>query len=131
MNSSNPHPKWWQLYLIFLLLIVLFLMDHRLKISTRGHEVAQLGIILAVYGLIYGWVKANSRAISRMDQEQYYRTVRVIQIPPLQLPEVNEKRRSILQLPSTEVNGILSDTFDMETTDFLAIDSASKEVNKE
>ena len=122
MSSQNARPKWWLLYLIFLLLIVFFVFDHQLKASTRGHEVVQLGIILLVYGLIYWWLKANSRAISRMDQ-QYYGKSRVIQTPVSQFIDVDNEKRSILQLPHSEVRGMLSDTFE--------IDQVSQQVNKE
>ncbi len=133
MLPSNKNPKWWQIYLTFPLLIALFLLDHRLKISTRGHEAVQLGIILFVYGLIYGWIKANSRAISRMDQRQYHGKFRVVQILPSQLSEVNDERQPMSQLPNSEVKGMLSDTFEMDTIDakLLPIDNISEESNKE
>ncbi len=73
MTSPKISPKWWQLYLSFPLLIALFVMDHRLKISTPGHEAVQIGIILLVYGCIHFWLKANARALSGMDQRQIHR----------------------------------------------------------
>ncbi|SRR6266498_1528378 len=133
MLPSNKNPKWWQIYLTFPLLIALFLLDHRLKISTRGHEAVQIGIILLVYGLISWWIKANSRAISRMDQNQYYGKFRVVQIPPMQISEVNNERHFMSQLPNSEIKGMLSDTFEMDTIDakLLPIDNISEESNEE
>ncbi len=122
MNSSNARPKWWQLYLTFPLLIALFVFEHRLNITTHEHEAIQIGIILLVYGLIYWWIKANSRAISRMDQG-YYGRIRIVQIPPLQIYEPNDEKYPMLELPNSEVRGMLSDTFE--------IDQVSQEVNKE
>jgi hypothetical protein len=127
MRSQNSHPHWWLLYLTFPLLIVLFVLEHRLKISTRGHEAVQLGIILVVYGLIYWWIKANARAISRMDQRQYRGRVTVIDIPASPLSQANEERGRLIQLPNSEVKGMLSNTFEMEIT----IDEASQKMNKE
>ena len=134
MSSFNSRPKWWQLYLTFPLLIALFVMDHRLKISTGGHEAVQIGIILLVYGLIYGWLKANSVALSRMDRRQYYGKVMVVQIPSYEMPDANHSHRPMLQLPNSEIKGMLSDTFEMDNTidaKLLPIDSMSQEVNKE
>lgn len=118
MLSKNNHPKWWQLYLTFPLLIALFVMDSRFKISTRGHQAVQIVIILFVYGLIHFWLKANRSALSRMDQEQYSSpTFRVVRIPPAELSESHGGRRSILQLSDSEIKGLLSDTMDMSYID--------------
>src|SRR5689334_15265368 len=121
--AHHPRPKWWQMYLTLPLLVALFSMDHRLKISTREHEAVQIGIILLVYGLIYWWIKANSRAIAQMDQ-QYYGRIRVVQIPPYQLSKANDERHPLFQLPNSEVKGMLSNTFEMNTIDaeFLPVD---------
>jgi hypothetical protein len=127
MRSQNARPQWWLLYLTFPLLIVLFVLEHHLQISTRGHEALQLGIILLVYGLIYGWIKANARAISRMDQGQYRGRVTVIDIPAPSLSQANEEIGRLVQLPSSEVKGMLSNTFEMEIT----TDEVSQKMNKE
>ena len=133
MISSNNHPKWWHIYLTFPLLIALFVLDHRLEISTPGHEVVQIGIILLVYGLIYWWLRANSRVISRIDRQKYYGSVMVIPIPPAQLPEAKVEKRPILQLPNSEIKGTLSNTFEMNFVDADSVpaDKASQEMNKE
>jgi hypothetical protein len=68
---AETGPKWWELYLTFPLLIVLFMLDAHLKISTRGHQVVQIGIILLVYGLIYIWVNANASALLKMDRSEH------------------------------------------------------------
>jgi hypothetical protein len=132
MRSPNAGPKWWQVYLTFPLLIALFILDHQLKISPREHQVLQIGIVLVVYGLISWWIKANSRAISRMDQ-QYYGKFRVVQIPPSQIIEASNERHPMLQLPDSELKGMLSDTFEMDCPDVddLSIDDISQEIKKE
>ena len=133
MNSSNTRPRWWQLYLTFPSLIALFVLDHQLKISTRGHQAVQIAIVVLVYGLIHLWLKANARALSGMDQRQYYGTFKVIQIPPYRISSTDNDQQPMLQLPDSEIKGILSDTFDMNTIDttLLPIDDVSEEVNKE
>ncbi len=127
MISSNSRPKWWQLYLVFPILIALFIFDHRLKISTRGHEVVQLGILLVVYGLIYWWLKANSSALSRMDQQNYSRVI------VLQVPNEDDRNHSLFQIPNSEIKGVLSNTFEMDTVDakLLPIETIPEELKKE
>ena len=117
MFSSNACPKWWQVYLTLPLLVGLFAVDSRLKISTRGHQVVQIGIILLVYGLIHVWLKANTGALSRMDREQNYRRIRVVRVPLSQLPESSNENSLRLQLQNSESKGLLSDTFEMDTID--------------
>lgn len=113
MSSTNIRPRWWQLYLTFPLLIVLFVVDSRLKLSTRGHQALQIGIVVLVYGLIHIWLKANARALSYMDQQQMQGTFKVIRIPFDQA--TSEKK--LFHFPTSEVKGVLSDTFEMDVID--------------
>ena len=135
MSSNYARPKWWQIYLTFPLLIALFAVDNRLKLSVRGHQAMQIGIILLVYGLIYLWMKANAKVLSEMDRARYGGWVRVIQIPPYQLSDTNNvnKKHPMLQLPDSELKGILSDTFEMDYVDaqFLPVDEATQDLKKE
>lgn len=129
MKSTKQSPKWWQLYLTFPFLFVLFAMDGRLKLSSRGHQIVQIGIILLVYGVIYIWLRVNARALSGMDQQQYGGTFRVIKILPYQMSATQNGEQPILQLPDSEIKGVLSDTFEMDCIDaeFLPVKSISKE----
>ena len=119
MSTKYARPKWWQVYLTFPLLIALFAVDSRLKLSTRGHQAIQIGIVLIVYGLIHVWLKANARALSAMDQMQPTGKVRVIKIEPHELPimDYEYKPRAMLQLLDSEIKGTLSDTFEMDSID--------------
>ena len=117
MLRSNVRPKWWQLYLTLPLLVALFLVDSRLKISTRGHQAVQIAIVLLVYSLVQLWVKSNARALSGSGPEQGYPEIRVIRIPTAQLPESNGESHQMLQLPESELRGVLSDTFEMDIID--------------
>jgi hypothetical protein len=121
MFKSNLRPKWWQLYLTFPLLIILFTVDGRLKISTRGHQAVQIGIVLLVFGLIHLWVKANSSALLHMDQEKYSGSITVIQIPAYQETELDMETHSKLEFPVSEIKGVLSDTFEMDYIDVRSV----------
>jgi hypothetical protein len=114
--SSSPHPKWWQLYLTFPLLIALFLLDSRLRLSTHGHQAVQVGIVLLVYGLIHLWLKANRSALNE-PQGQPITIYRVIEIPPAGSPEWGEAKESIVQLSDSEIHGLLGDNMEMSSTE--------------
>jgi hypothetical protein len=133
MSTNDVRPKWWQVYLTFPLLIALFMVDHRLKFSARGHQVVQIGIILLVYGLIQLWLKANARALSNMDQRQFEGTVIVTRVPSHQLSDAKNNKRPMFQLTTSEIKGTLSDTFEMDYIDaeFFSVDEAPQELNKE
>jgi hypothetical protein len=135
MSANYARPKWWQVYFTVPLLIVLFALDIRLKLSVRGHQVVQIGILILVYGLIHLWIKANAKALSEMDQLRYGGWVRVIKIPPYQLPDMNveNNKRPMLQLPDSELKGMLSDTFEMDYVDaeFLPVEEVTQDLKKE
>jgi hypothetical protein len=130
-SSEDIRPKWWQLYLTFPLLIALFVVENRLKISARGHQAVQLGILLIIYGLVHLWLKANAAALSKMDRIQNHATFTVIQIPPSQLSE--KDKRPVFYLLDSEIKGMLSDTFELDYIDAeaLPIDEVSQELKKE
>jgi hypothetical protein len=135
MDTSNLHPKWWQLYLTFPLLIALFVLDARLKISVRGHQAVQIGIVLLCFGLIHMWLQANASALSKMDQRQAQGRISVIRISISQLPGANADadERPLFELPASEIKGVLSDTFDVEYIDAeaLPIDEVPDKLKKE
>ena len=133
MSTNNAHPKWWQVYLTVPLIIALFLLDSRLNFSERGHLVMQIGILLLTYGLIHLWLKANSTALSEMDQRQFHSTFTVIRIPPYQISDANNSKRPIFQLPASEIKGILSDTFEMDYIDakFIPMDEIVENLQKD
>jgi hypothetical protein len=133
MNTNTTRPKWWQVYLTFPLLIALFILDSRLKLSERGHVAVQIGILLFVYGLIHIWLKSNAAALSNMDQRQFHGTVIVTRIPLRQLPEPKNDKRPMFQFLNSEIKGTLSDTFEMDYIDAesFPVDEVPQELNKE
>ena len=128
MSPSSLRPKWWQLYLAFPLLIALFVLDGRLRISTRGHEAVQIGIVLLVYGLISLWIKANGKALSNMDKKYPSATFRTYRIHPVSLPETKDEKNSIIR-----IYGVLGTTFEIDYSDMepFGADDRSQELNKD
>jgi len=133
MSTNHARPKWWQLYLILPLFIALFAIDTRLELSTRGHQIIQIGAVLFIYGLVHVWLKANARALSAMDQEQFDGRVIVTRLQPHQLSSTDNMRRPMFQLPDSEIKGTLSQTFEMDYIDVKSfpIDQVPQELNKE
>ena len=131
MSSNITRPKWWQLYLTFPLLIALFIVDNRLKLSARGHQALQIGITLLLYGLIRLWLKANEAALS--DYRQYREIVIVSKTHVYKLENTHNESRPVYQLQNPEINGVLSDTFEMDYIDaeFFSVDESSQESKKE
>ncbi len=113
MYTKNARPKWWQVYLTFPLLIALFVLDSRLKLTVHEHEGVQIGIVLLIYGLIHIWIKANSRALTGSYNWKSYRGVTVIQIPP----DGFSRHAESFHFPHSEVHGVLDDTFELEVID--------------
>ena len=126
---QDVRPKWWQLYLTLPLLIGLFMVDFRLNLSARGHQIAQLGILLFVYWLVHLWLKANQAALGRAEDTQNPVIITFIQTA---LP--NERRsQPLFHLPDSEIKGLLNNTFEMDIIDaeFLPMEEASQKLNKE
>jgi hypothetical protein len=130
---NDIRPKWWQLYLTFPLLIVLFLVESRLKLSSRGHQVMQIGILLLVYALVHLWLKANSSALSQIDRKQNRGRITVIEIPPYRMSDRDKEKHFLVQFPDSEIKGVLDDTYQMEYIDAesFRVDKVSQELEKE
>lgn len=119
MYSSNSRPRWWQLYLTFPILIGLFVADSRIKLTTFGHQVVQVGIVVFIYWVISRWLKSNASALSHMDRADNSPTFRVIRVPVYTSPK--ESKQPLIQLPDSEIKGVLSDTFEMDYIDAKAL----------
>jgi hypothetical protein len=59
--SKYPPPVCWVLYALVPLLAGLFVVEHRASLSPTGHRVAQVGIVLLIYGLVWLWLRAHVR----------------------------------------------------------------------
>ena len=131
MKPIESKPRWWPLYLAFPILIALFMVDARLKLSTRGHEAVQIGIVVLIYALIHLWLQRNEKALSEMDRERSQGTVRVIFIPSLATDTDHEKRSAFKR--TLEVKGVLEDTFEMDYIDAesFSVEDVSQPAHKE
>ncbi len=63
MPNNNTRPKWRFLNLIVALAVGLLALDAHAHLSQLGHEAAEIGIVLVVFGLIGLWLHSNAEAI--------------------------------------------------------------------
>ena len=61
--QNNTRPKWRLLNLIVILAFGLLALDAHAHFSQAGHEAAEIGIVLVIFGLIGVWLHANADAI--------------------------------------------------------------------
>ncbi len=117
MSNRRPKPKWWQLYLTLPLLGGLFLLDTRLQVSTGGHEAVQLGSLALEFLLVQAWLRANSKSLNYMDEEEFSRTIHVIEIPPLEPDKLHEEAYPALPEAPIQIKGVLGNAFEMDYID--------------
>jgi len=81
MYGKKQRPSWWLLYLSLPMMIGLFLIEMHLSLSDTGHRLAELIIILVVYGSISLWLKANTGALIQEDLERWRAALRTDSSP--------------------------------------------------
>jgi hypothetical protein len=64
---SAAQPKWWRLYAIFVLMLVLLVAEHELPLTVASHQALQIGIILIAYGLVHFWLRANAVTLTEAE----------------------------------------------------------------
>jgi hypothetical protein len=70
--SQYHRPGWWVLYALVPLLAGLFVVEHRASLSPTGHSLAQVGIVLLIYGLVWLWLWANRLRLLWSDRGTSY-----------------------------------------------------------
>ncbi len=91
MRVKRHRPSWWLLYLSLPAFLGLYLVEMRLPLSEGGRRLAELFILLIVYGGIFLWQNANRGAILEEDrleqQAEQSRYLRQISLPRPAPPE--------------------------------------------
>lgn len=78
-------PAWWLLDGLVLLLVGLLFGIHWLHLATGIETLVQIFLILAFYGLVMFWLRANEAAIAREDREKTKRRAISSQLPLTQI----------------------------------------------
>ncbi len=69
--SSNKNPAWWLLYIIVLILLGLLRLEWDAPLSLLDHKLAELMIIMMMFGSVMLWLKWDESAIINQDRERY------------------------------------------------------------
>jgi hypothetical protein len=69
--KRDRKPRWKILNLIVLLVLGSLILETSLHLTPLGHKITLFLLVIAVYGLIGGWVKANTAALEDLDAEKY------------------------------------------------------------
>lgn len=122
MSSKKRHPQWWQLYLGLPLLVGLFWPEMQLALTATENVIAQLGILFLIFGFMQWWMHANRSALMGLDEEEGKWEFRVYQVPPASFRtlddiELHPKARPLLQIPAAGIKGVLSDTFEWDSSE--------------
>ena len=69
MLRTPRKPGWWMLYVLVPLMGGLLALEHGAPLSPRGHQYAQVGIVLFIYGLVWLWVSTRALAHDGQDEQ--------------------------------------------------------------
>jgi hypothetical protein len=68
MAHKQPRPAWWMLYGLVPVMSGLLLLESRASLSSGGHTVVQIGIVLFSYGVVWLWLRVNGLWLMWSDQ---------------------------------------------------------------
>jgi hypothetical protein len=102
MSDEDPKPKWWRLYAILPLALLLLLLESQLSLPPAGHQLAQTGIAIGVVGLMAMWVVSNAYAL--LCEEEGKRPLEIMTLP------ANADLRRKLQRDPARPAYVISDT---------------------
>jgi hypothetical protein len=95
-------------------------LQRRLPLPESGHRVAQIAIVLTVFGLIYFWLRANAMALRDADWERERLTITATELQPSWPPQASLEPGNGRQpmfprsVPEAGLRHTLGDTFELE-----------------
>ncbi len=81
-------PKWWRLYLLFVLFVGAGLGEAQLPLPEIAHRVIEVGLVVGLYFLAVRWLKANEVAMLHESMRQHRDVMgqrRVVESNPIAL----------------------------------------------
>ena len=63
MRTKTRRPPWWQLWVLVPVLGILGFLETGTPLTAVDHKLAEVGIVLLVFGLISLWLRANQAAL--------------------------------------------------------------------
>ena len=70
MSTKQCKPSWWVLYALLVLMIVAFVFESKDGLPPWANQVADIGIVLVVFGAMALWVRLNLSALTAEEFEQ-------------------------------------------------------------
>jgi hypothetical protein len=87
MRHKRQGPTWWNAWLPLLLPGGLIGLESQLPLTPGGHQIAQLMLVLLMYGLVMGWLRRNRGALINeayeREQPQYTYEIQQQQLEPV------------------------------------------------
>ena len=119
MWTEKKHPSWWQLYVMLPVLVGLFWPEEKAALTETEHVIAELGILFLIFGFVQLWLRANRSALMNIDPAEAGWRISLYEVPVEQLRDLEDDedragRRRMLQMPTPEIRGVLSDTFEWD-----------------
>jgi hypothetical protein len=67
---SQHRPAWWQLYILFPLMIGLILLEQFRPLPETAPELVDVGIVMLSFGAMLGWMRINSGLIESEEMQK-------------------------------------------------------------
>jgi hypothetical protein len=77
-HRRAPRPRWWRLYLVLPFMAGAFVVEHSLPLAQSDHTLAEIGIVVLVYGWIHLWLRANTAALAYQERDLAARSMVVL-----------------------------------------------------
>lgn len=70
--NHKTHPNWLVVILLIALLLAGFYLEANADLSRAGHILAEIGLLLLLYGAVNAWLTANEAAMLAEDLAKYH-----------------------------------------------------------
>ena len=80
MHHTRRGPRSWKAWVLLILLGGLLMLEPQVSLSSGGHQIVQLAMILLMFGVVLYWLRHNRGALinevyEREQKESVYKTV--------------------------------------------------------
>ena len=77
MSRKNRKLNWWLPFLLIPGMVVLLVVTPQLFRSQLVGEIADIAIIVATFGMMLAWVRANESALLREEEQDLSRSLKI------------------------------------------------------
>ena len=109
MSNQTMRPKWWQVYAMLVALLGLFWLEAHARLTGTDHVLAELGILVLIFGSLRAWLKANRAALMESDPTEAGWGVGICDIPAAEEAEDEPGRQGMDAVASAGIQAHLKD----------------------